>query len=176
MSKGFFCPWAGPTGCRGTLSSSFFLHQSWLCLAPPPVLGGGRRQPGLLKGSLISIPAPPKKPPAPPLPRSLLATVKGSHGLASRSSQTSFPSTHLTPSSSTPSQTSFFSYSSSVLQIALSHHKLLPRGYQADQIFPIPTTATTVTKTKKPFWHADFPSRNFPLFLCFFSFFLFKSV
>lgn len=37
-----------------------------------------------------------------------------------------------------------------VLQIALSSHSLLPPGYKADQILPVPTTATTVTKTKNP--------------------------
>ena len=36
------------------------------------------------------------------------------------------------------------------LQTALSSHSLLPPGYKADQIFPVPTTATTVTKTKNP--------------------------
>lgn len=112
---------------------------------------------------------PSNKSPALPCPGTLLVPWEAALALKKLSDQPLL-STYLILSTSDQTQIGFFNYSFSVLQISFSSHNLLPLGYKADQIFPIPTTATTITKTKNLLacWFPLKPSCfcTFPLKIC----------
>ena len=165
-SRGFFWPQAGLAGCRQHFHPYFFTP-GLLCPAPPPSLqpttppavGMWRRRP------LPLCPCPLRHLCHSPISPTPQHTHTHTHthtctslalGASCAESDPHLPGV-LRPASppllwfpsSGQTHTGFGSYSSSLV-IALSSHSLLPPGYKADQIFPVPTTATTLTKTKNP--------------------------
>lgn len=158
------CPWA--LGLPGTFfHSSSFLYTGPGSALPPPLQGGRRRGHAL---------------PPSPLPPSGESTTVGQPPIPTDRSPACLSGHWPDPGEGSPCSRELtdhvfcphgwlhpvqiradrlFQILLLSLQIVLSSHNLLPLGYKADQIFPIPTTATSVTKTKT-FWHADFPSSS----------------
>ena len=190
MSRGFFCPLAGPEGCQATLQFFSFFHTKPGCAwsPPTPLRYDPSAFPMRLQKSECSpslqatlrclyprrgLPVPTQQVPCPSLAQEPCWSWWEEALALKKLSEKPLLSIYLISSPSAQTQTGFFKYSFCILRIALSSHNLLPWGYKTDQITLLPTTATTVTKTKnllacwfplKPFCLSfTFPLKSFKI-------------